>query len=287
MISYDILALAPGTEVKFIEAELAIDVKIASMSPAKARAATAAEEEEPSHLLQMADNVGIISVHGGLTNRNSFWNRYCGMVAYDEIRQAIIEAVDNGAMSILFDYNTPGGKVSGMADVAEFISSLDVATISFSAGAMASAGYFLGCQSDNVYCDDFAEVGSIGVIVKTYDRSKMLAERGIKPIRFRSGDLKGAGDSDFKMSAKEKAYIQEKVDTFAGKFYNIVSEARGMTPKMMDERDITSGRTFIGQEAVVAQLVDAQKTFDESMLQAYNLAEKAVDKAEKSRLSYV
>jgi ClpP class serine protease len=287
MINYDILALAPGSEAKFLDAELAIEAKIMTLTTAEARGSTVDEDDEQSRLLQMAGNVGIISVSGGLTNKYSFWNRLFGMTAYDEIREASIQALDMGAETALYNWDTPGGRVSGMADCANFIDTMPIPTVSFSAGGMASAGYFLGCQSDHIFCDSFAEVGSIGVIVKMYDKSKMLADRGVKPIKFASGTFKGVGDGDFKPTAQEKAHIQAKVDKFAGMFFDIVADARGLTLPVMAKLGITSGQTFIGAEAVTAQLVDAQKTFDESMMKAYDLAEKAIDKKEKSRVSYV
>jgi len=283
MLQHEILALSPGTEEKFLEIEAAILAKVATLSP---EAADYSDDEEQSRLLQFADNVGVISVNGGLTNRVSFWNQFFGMVAYDEVRQAILEAADANVGAILFDINSPGGRVSGMADLGELISSLSMPTISFTNGSMASAAYFLGAQADHIYADSFAEVGSIGVVVKMYDRSEMLKKAGIKPVRFRSGDLKAVGDGDFKLSAKEKAYIQGKVDIFAAKFYEVVSDARGLTLPVMEKLGITSGRTFIGEEALTAGLVDKIKTFDQVVLEAYTLIEKAIDKNNKVGLSY-
>ncbi len=287
MQQYDIFALAPGTEEKFIEAEAAIQAKIQTTPVGEFQAMSAAEdEEEQSRLLQIADTVGIVSIKGGLTNSNSYFNQWFGLVAYDEVRAAMLEAMDAGVGAILLDIDSPGGRVSGMDDVAEFISSVNIPVISFTSGSMASAAFFLGVQADHVYSTEFAEVGSVGVVVKTYDRSERLKEMGIKPIRFRSGKLKAVGDGDFKMTAEEKTYIQSKVDTFAGKFFAIVSEARGLPLPVMEKLGITTGRTFIGEEAVKAQLADENKTFDESMMKAYALAKKVVDKRQTVGLVY-
>jgi len=287
MISYETLAIAVGAEVGFLKSEAAIREKIIATPPAVLAQIEEDETNEgKSRLLQIAGNVGVISVKGGLTNENSYWNQYFDLISYDEVRQAAMDAVEAGVGSVLFDMDTPGGRVSGMADCANFISAMNIPTIAFTSGSMCSAGYFLGCQASEVYADSFAEVGSVGVLIKFYDQSKYLSDLGIKPIRFRSGKLKAVGDGDFSLSAKEKAYIQDKVANLAGKFFQVVSDARGLTLPMMKKAEIITGRTFIGDEAVKVQLVDEQKTFDECMVRAYKLAEKVVDKRNTAGLSY-
>ena len=145
----------------------------------------------------------------------------------------------------------------------------------------------MGSQSKHVYADAFAEVGSIGVVIKCWDRSKQLKDMGIKPERFRSGDLKASGDPDFALTAKEKEHIQEQMMTYAGKFYNIVSDARGIPLPVLELSGITSGRTFIGDEALRVNLVDSMKSFDQTILKAYSLANSYLDKNRGSSLSYV
>jgi len=277
----EILAIAESHFAKFVETDIAIQEKLASLT---VEAATASErDEEPSRLLQMVEDVALVEIKGSLTNRDSYWNRYFGRVSYNEIREAVVQGMDNGAGSFLFDIDSPGGNVAGMADTANFIANIPVKTVSFTSGYMASAAYFLGSQADHLYADDFSEVGSVGVLVKMYDRSKMLSDIGIKPVRFRSGALKAVGDSDFKMSKEEREYVQAKVQDLANKFYSIVSNARGIPMEALERFGITSGRTFVGSEAVGVGLTDGVKTFDESMLKAFDLVKK-VDKPNKNSL---
>jgi protease-4 len=276
--SYKILAIDGAHFADYVAAEDALQKKLASLG------GDAEPEEEQSRLLQWADDVAVIAIKGRLTNSDSWYNRYFGMLAYSEIRDAILQAVDADASAILFDHDSPGGSVDGMADTAELIASLDIPTVSFTSSSMMSADYFLASQSDYIYADSFADVGSVGVIVKLYDRTKMLADMGIKPVRFRSGELKAAGDGDFKLSKKEEDYIKDKVMNLAGKFYSIVSAARGMPRETLDALGITSGRTYIGEEALEVNLIDGLKTFDQSMLKAFDVAKK-VDKQGRFGLS--
>lgn len=273
------LAIAPDSFMDYVRTEAMLTLKLADLSQeAMAIHAALEDDKEPSRLLQMTDEgVGVISIKGMLVNENSYYNRYFGVVAYDEIREAVIEALDEGATAIYSLIDSPGGNVNGLDDLANFMSSVDVPTMSYTTSRMLSAAYFYGSQADHVLAGGFADVGSIGVVVKRYDRSKMLANMGIKPERFRTGELKASGDPDFPLSAKEKKNIQAQVELFGEKFFDVVSDARGMPREVLEKLDITSGKTFIGEEALGVNLVDGICTFDESMQKVYNLA-KVVDK---------
>lgn len=278
--TYEILAISEPHFVRYVEAYEALTEKIRAGSVAPSK------EEEQSRLLTMYNNIALIEVKGALTNRDSWWNEYFGMISYNEIRQAMIQAIQQGAAATIFDFASPGGAVAGLNENADFLSKMPMKTIAYTSSNMQSAAYFLASQADYLYAGDFSEVGSVGVIVKTYDRSKYLADNGIKPIRFRSGRLKAVGDPDFKLTDEEKNYLQDQVDVFATKFFNIVSDARGMSIDQMDKLGITTGKTFIGEESVKAGLVDKIMSFDQTMLKAMDLAQKYIDKTNKVSLHF-
>ncbi len=270
MPDYDILAISDSHIDRLFQAEENVTHKMAFGEDSP--------EENRSRLLTISDGVAVISIIGSLTNIHSYWNRFYGVVAYSEITEAVAQAVDEGVGAIMFEIDSPGGRVSGMADCAAYISGLDIDTYAFTGAGMASAAYFLGCQCDSVYCDSFAEVGSVGVKISWLDYSRYLKEAKIDPVRFRSGDLKAVGDPKFKLTEKEAKHIEAQVETYAQKFFDIVSEARGMPVLVMEKLDITSGRTFIGEEAWGVNLVDGIKTFNEVLALAYNSATKELDK---------
>lgn len=279
MIPYDILAISDSAYSKFLASEKSMLEKLAAMDKDE-------EEDEKSDILQMHDNIGIVTIKGGLTNSNSWINKYFGLTSYDSIRMASIEALDSGAEAILFHVSSPGGRVGGMSDTANFISSLPVPTVSFTDETMASAAYFLGIQADHVYADSFSEVGSVGVVTVFMDYSEALKKEGITPVRFRSGDLKAAGHPAFKLSAAEKKNFTELIDLYAEKFFQIVSDARGLPRPMLDSMEITSGKVFVGEQAFAAGLVDSILTFDQAVAKTLSLAKKSVDKGSTGKVTY-
>lgn len=272
----DIFGIADSQLDSFLAAEQALEDKAfqAAGNPMN-------DEEDQSRLIQFIDNISVIEIKGYLTNSNSWLNRYFGMVSYDEIREAAIQAQDNSE-AVLFHIGSPGGRVPGLADVSNFVSSMSIPTVTFTDSQMASAALFLGIQMDHVYGDSFSEVGSVGVILQWLDRSGYLKQNGITPMRFRSGDLKASPSANFKLSSKESAYIKEQISTYAEKFYAIVSEGRGIPRPMLDELNITSGRTFIGEQAEEVGLVDSILTFDQAVLKTAQLAQKSLDKGGRS-----
>lgn len=263
---YTILAIMEGRGTGFFESEQLSMAKQADM---------AGQEQPESDLLSMVDNVAVIEVKGQLTNKDSWYNRYYDLISYNQIREAAIEALDFGAGAILFDIDSPGGTVSGMKDLSNFISTLDVPTLSHTSGTMSSAAYFTGISCDNCYMDDMAEAGSVGVVMTLMEYTESMKKQGVTAEVFRSGKHKQAGNPYEKLTADNRKYIQDQVMTYAEKFYNFVSEKRGLPRPVMTE--IETGKTFIGEEAVAAGLVDKIMSFDEALAKAVILAEKTLD----------
>lgn len=235
------------------------------------------EEAPESDLLSMIDGAAVIEVKGKLTNKNSWYNKYYGLISYDQIREAIVEALDLGAGAILFDVDSPGGTVSGMKDLSNFVSGVDVPTRAHTSGTMASAAYFFGISCEKCYSDDMAEVGSVGVVMTLMEYTESMKKQGVHAEVFRSGKHKQAGNPYEKLSAENRKHMKDQVMTYANKFFDFVSEHRGIPRPAMTE--IETGKTFIGEEAVTAGLVDKLKSFDEALAETITLAEKTLDTA--------
>jgi signal peptide peptidase SppA len=283
---YTVLAIMEGLADSFIQAELMV---MQAQAAAHSQAAATSpnddddEEEELSPLLQLVQDpsnadatLAVVTIKGQLTDRDSPYNRYYGLVSYNQIREAIVDGLDNGASAVLFDTNTPGGSLSGMRDLSSFIESLSTPTIFHTSSTLASAGLFLALSGDHVLASDMAEVGSIGVVCTLVEYSKAMADAGYTATVIRSGDLKQVGNPTEPLSAEGKAHITQQVMTYAQKFFSFVEEKRGM--QLTDEH--RSGRTFIGEEAAAPSinLVDRISTFEEALSFSLYLANNYLDK---------
>lgn len=265
---YRILAILEGHDAGFYEAEAA------------AMAAMSGDQEPPdSDLLQMVEHVGVIEVKGRLTNSDSPYNKWYGMVSYNQIRAAAVEAQDLGAESLLFYYDTPGGAVAGMHGLAAFIDALEIPNVAYTDSTMASAGMFLAASSNNVFAGDLAETGSVGVVLTLVDQTEAMKKAGYSAEVIRSGKHKQAGNSMEKLTPENRKYITSQVDTYAEKFFAHISESRKMTRAAMDANEITTGRTYIGDQAISAGLVDRIMSFDEALAYTYYLGKKSIDES--------
>lgn len=225
------------------------------------------EEEGGRHfLLDVVDNVAVIRVHGSLVSGSEgSWGAYWGVVGYDDIRNAVITAVNAGVESILFDFDTPGGAVKGIMELSDFIKSLDIDTTSFTGGMAASGGLWLATASDAFYAARMAEVGSLGVLAVTAEMTEMYKDLGIKLRVFKSTPLKAAGNPYEKLTAEAAEQIQKNIDETHQFFIREVSDNRGLTQDYVSE-NIANGKVWYAAEAHELNLIDGIKTFDEILL---------------------
>ncbi len=268
---YKILAMMEGHGFDFFDSEsAAMQMQVERVG----------QEAPESDLLSMINGAAVIEVKGKLTNKNSVYNKYYGLISYDQIREAVVEAVELGAGAILFDIDSPGGSVSGMKDLSNFIQGIDLPTVSHTSATEASAGYFLGSSCEKCYADDMAEVGSVGVVMTLMEYTEAMKKQGVHAEVFRSGKHKQAGNPYEKLSAENRKHMKDQVMTYANKFFSFVSENRGIPRPAMTE--IETGKTFIGEEAVAAGLIDKITSFDEALVETIALAEKTLDTGNKN-----
>lgn len=219
-------------------------------------------------LLQIQNGIGVLSIHGTLTNSDSPWNKYFGITSYNAIREALMYAAnDESIEAILLDISSGGGAVSGVDDAAKLISMVDKnvkPVISFTDGAMCSAAYWLGCSAREVYASNVAITGSIGVISTHMERSKQLKEDGIGVTVMRSGKYKALANSVEPLTSDAKAQIQGQLDAVYSIFLGHVASARGKSAESADAT-MAQGREFLGQQALAAGVVDGIESFDNVM----------------------
>lgn len=226
------------------------------------------DEEELPYLLDIEGNVGVISIKGTLTNRDSYWNRYLGVTSYNAIREAMVAAAsDPDIHNILLDIDSGGGAVNGVMDTANLIRMINdkvKPVTAFADGTMASGAYWLGMAAGNVLAGKTAVVGSIGVISTHMEYSKQLKEEGVGVTVMRAGKFKALANPYEPLSEAGKANLQTMLDATYNVFIEHVATMRGKTAQYVDDT-MAQGREFIGEAAVGVGLVDGITTYDALM----------------------
>lgn len=221
-------------------------------------------EEPRSDLLSVDNGIGIIKIEGGLIPGNAGFMSYFGLTGYDDIREAAIEAATRpDVKSIMLDIDSGGGAVSGCADCANLLSQVAQLKpmLTFSGGAMGSAAYWIGSQAGTILVGSTSQIGSIGVILKHSEMSKMRADAGITDTVIRSGKYKQLANSLEPLSEVAQAELQQMSDDINSVFVKTVADARGVSTAVVDAK-MGQGREFIGARAVSVGLADGIATYE-------------------------
>lgn len=219
------------------------------------------------YMLSMYDNVAVIRIQGDLVAFEHPYNRYYGEVSYEEIRNALIAAVDAGATSAMLDIASHGGDANGINELSDFVKELDKGgfpVYSYTGTNMLSGGYWLGSIGREIFANKMAYVGSIGVISVHMSQKKMLDERGISATVFRAGEFKALGTPFENLDAKATKDIQGRLDGIYDLFLAHVSAHRDISVEMLKQRS-AEGRVFLGEQAEAVGLVDGILSFDKAL----------------------
>ncbi len=80
------------------------------------------------------------------------------------IRRTTTEATENNADHIIFEINTPGGRVDAAEYIGEILQDLEIETTSFITVRALSAGSYIALNTDNIYMKPQTSMGASGVI---------------------------------------------------------------------------------------------------------------------------
>ncbi|WP_052360671.1 NfeD family protein [Oceanobacillus manasiensis] len=86
------------------------------------------------------------------------------------------EAVEQGADHIIFEINTPGGRVDSAGQIAGLLQSLEIPTTSFVVNEALSAGSYIALNTDTIYMRPQATMGASGVITSDGNAANKKAQ---------------------------------------------------------------------------------------------------------------
>lgn len=80
------------------------------------------------------------------------------------LERSINEAIEAGAERLIFEIDTPGGRVDAAKQIGKLLQSADVPTTAFIVNDALSAGSYIALNSDSIYMKPQATIGASGVI---------------------------------------------------------------------------------------------------------------------------
>lgn len=248
-------------------------------------AASAFDPNYGPAMAQMSGDTAIIKVSGGLIAGQAGWRSLYGMVGYEDVKSAVVEAIGrNDVKGVLMYFDTPGGSVNGVEATARLINEAGkIKPIVGYAATAASAGYWLASATSYIVADNTSMVGSLGSILQLVNLVDMYAKEGIKFHTFKSGELKMAGNPNEELSEEAKAHFQMQVDDMTTIFYRNIANYRGMDATQM-RRDFGKGHGVLGMRALAGGLIDELGGMGVAMAKLKSLIEENGQQANLQRM---
>jgi signal peptide peptidase SppA len=170
--------------------------------------------------------------------------------------------LDSNVAGVIVNCDSPGGNVYQVAETAALIRSLRglKPNVAVCTGMAASACFYLYGQFKERVCCRSAEVGSIGVLMRHQDVSKMADELGVKNTYItspRDGN-KAEGNPFTPLSPESLEYLNSRTDEYYDMFLDDLSAGfeMGKSGKARIDQDWGRGRMIGAQMALSLGMVD-------------------------------
>lgn len=244
---------------------LSLQASGAKFSPAEIEARIA--PQTASAVARREGAVVILPLRGVIANRASVMDDISGAASAEAFERQFTAAVrDDGVKAIVIDVDSPGGAVSGCAELAETIYAARgkkpiVAHVNSTA---ASAAYWIASAADEVVVVPSGWVGSIGVIGMRDDFTKAMDAAGIKRTLIYAGKFKGDGYPSEAMTDAEHARHQAHVNLRYDAFVAAVAKHRGVSVEKV--RDGFGQGEMVDPEPALAEgMIDRIGTLEETL----------------------
>lgn len=218
---------------------------------------------------QKLDKIGEIAVDGALTYKPVVGA--CGATegtSYQGILDQAQMLIDDGVTTLITVHSSPGGQAahcfSTANDLRQLCDENDVTWLAYIDTYSASASLALNVAADEVIIHPEASTGSIGCVVAMLDKSKAMADAGLKPIYISSTPGKTPFAEDGSFSKEFLDEMQTEVTRLGNKFAGHVSQ---YTSIPVDQILAMDAKMFNADAALEVGLVN--KIMDHNQFSAY------------------
>jgi len=164
------------------------------------------------------------------------------------------------ARAVALIINSPGGSPAQSHLIHRRIRQLaeekKIPVLAFIEDVGASGGYMLACAADEIICDQYSIVGSIGVVGGSFGFPKLLEKLGIERRLYTSGEHKAMLDPFLPEKPEDVKRLKALQKDIHQHFIALVKERRGAKLKG-SEKTLFSGEFWTAQTAIELGLADS------------------------------
>ena len=219
---------------------------------------------EPSQKYEVKGGTAIIPINGTMTKRPTSASWLLGGASTMQVRDLLkVAASDPLVQRVMLLIESPGGQVSGTAELFDAIKAFPKPIQTYFEDTGASASYWVGIGANKVFANESAVIGSIGVKMALQDSSVRAAMMGVKVIPVTTGKMKAAGAPGTPITDEQIAYFTDLVNASFAQFKSSVMSQRGMDDSAFAH--MADGRVVLAPEALERGLIDAICPFDQCL----------------------
>ena len=174
------------------------------------------------------------------------------------VLKAIKQVQERECAALLLRIDSPGGTVGDSQEIHSALVRLKqkgCKVVASFGNISASGGVYVGVAADKIVANPGTITGSIGVILRGNNLSKLLERVGVSFETVKSGLFKDILSPDRALTGAERDLLQSLIDSSYGQFVEAVSTGRELSDSTV--RGFADGRVFTGAQAKELGLVDA------------------------------
>ena len=165
------------------------------------------------------------------------------------------------ARAVALIVNSPGGSPAQshliFRRIRQLAAEKKLPVIAFVEDVGASGGYMLACAADEIICDPFSIVGSIGVVGGSFGFPKLMEKLGVERRLYTAGERKVMLDPFLPEKPEDVKRIKSIQKDIHAHFIALVEERRGDKLKNSEKKTLFSGEFWTAEKAIELGLADA------------------------------
>lgn len=136
------------------------------------------------------------------------------------LTRATEEAREEGADHIIFEIDTPGGRVDSAGQISKLLQNLDIPTTSYVVNQAYSAGSYIALNTDSIYMKPQATMGASGVITSDGNAADQKAQSAWIAAMKSAAESKGR-DPLYAAAMADKSIDLPELDAGEGEFLTL------------------------------------------------------------------